>query len=425
MQFVDECTIELKAGNGGNGIVAWRREAHNPYGGPYGGDGGDGGDIILVGDLNENTLLPLRNHKLISAAYGENGRTKLASGKKGENTYIKVPLGTVAYNLATGQKICEILTNHKEYVIQHGGHGGHGNGWFKNPQNKIPNLHENGDVIEPLKVKLVIKYMADVGLVGLPNAGKSTFVGAVTSAKPKTANYQFTTLNPVLGICKHQNDQLIVADIPGLIAGASQGKGLGHEFLRHIERCTILIHLISLDPGENPKIIDAYQTIVNELKIYSTELIKKPIIVVGNKIDKEGSIDNQKQLEQYLKHPITVISALNKTNLNPLLDLIFNEYHQIKQKQAKQTTPKVKVIEVLKKPDNTENLEIVQSGDHDWTITSPYLKYWTNRIPLDTNDNIIRYNDKLKKIKLEEQIKKLGGVVGDTLHIYGNELVLE
>lgn len=425
MQFVDECIISLKAGNGGNGIVAWRKEAHTPYGGPYGGDGGDGGDIILVGDENENTLLPLRNHKLISAQNGENGKTKLATGKKGEDTFIRVPLGTVAYDLNTNQQICEILLPNEQYVVQHGGKGGHGNGWFKNPQNKIPNLHENGDVITPIKVKLVIKYMADVGLVGLPNAGKSTLIRAITSAKPKTANYQFTTLTPVLGVCHYQNDSLVIADIPGLIAGASEGKGLGHEFLRHIERCSILVHLISLNSVDNQDVIEAYQTIEDELQKYNVDLSKKPTLVVANKCDLNESKINLSKLSKFLKKPIISISALKHTNLDQLVHCIFQKYHEIKSKNKKHSEPPIKVIELLKKPDALLDLKISQTDEHDWTITSPYLQYWSNRIPLDTSDNIVRYNDKLKKIDLENRIKKLGGVKGDTLHIYQNELTLE
>ncbi len=425
MQFIDECVLELKAGNGGNGIVAWRREAHNPYGGPYGGNGGDGGSIILIGDINENTLLPLRNHKIISAANGENGQTKLATGKSGENTFIKVPLGTVVYDYKTNKQICEILQNGQEYIIQSGGKGGHGNAWFKNSQNKIPNLHENGDIVEPTKVKLVIKYMADIGLVGLPNAGKSTLISKLTTAHPKITNYQFTTLSPVLGVCKYHNQSLVIADIPGLIEGASEGKGLGYEFLKHIERCSILIHLISLDTSDNQDIIYAYQTITNELLKYNAKLLQKKIILVANKNDVSSANKNYLKLKQHLNSNIICISAKESKNLDQLLNTIFKDYLQIKSLIKNDKKENIKYIEVTKVQDPSQNLSIEKIADNDWNITSPYLKYWTNRIPLDTSDNIIRYNEKLKKIKLEERIKKMGGIKGDTLHIYGNELLLE
>ena len=426
MQFIDECLIKLKAGNGGNGVVSWRREANVPYGGPFGGDGGDGGDIILVGDANTNTLLPLRNRKLISAQNGENGRTKIEFGKRGENVYVKVPLGTVAYNQDTNEQICEILKHGQEFVGAEGGRGGHGNWWFKNAENKIPTLHERGDITEPIKVKLVIKYMADIGLVGLPNAGKSTLIGALTKAKPKTANYQFTTLEPVLGICETQNEKITFVDLPGLIEGAAQGKGLGHEFLKHIERCSMLIHLVSLNPEDNEDIIYAYESILNELKLYNEDLVNKTILLVANKIDVEGSQQQLEKLQKKVKKPIIAISALKKQNLNQLIDQVVKMYIDHKNKMlAKAKAKKVKVIEVKQQKDYNEDLEIIQIDDHVWEIKSEYLKYWSNRIPLDTDQNIMRYNDKLKKLNVENKVKAKGGVKGDTLHIYGNEMVLE
>ncbi|MCF0227468.1 MAG: GTPase ObgE [Malacoplasma sp.] len=426
MQFIDECLIQLKAGNGGNGVVSWRREANVPYGGPYGGDGGDGGDIILVGDANTNTLLPLRNHKLISAKNGENGRTKIEFGKRGDNVYVKVPLGTVAYNAETGKQICEILKHKEEFIIAEGGRGGHGNWWFKNAENKIPTLHERGDVTEPIKVKLVIKYMADIGLVGLPNAGKSTLIGALTKAKPRTANYQFTTLEPVLGICEIQDEKITFVDLPGLIEGAAEGKGLGHEFLKHIERCSMLIHLVSLNPEDNDDVVHAYESITNELKLYNEALVNKPILIVANKLDIANADKQLELLKKKIKKPIIAISALKKQNLEELLDDVVKMYLKHKEEILKKAkTKSVKVIEVKKQKDYSQDLEIIQVDEHVWEIKSEYLKYWSNRIPLDNDQNIMRYNDKLKILNVENKVKAKGGIVGDTLRIYGNEMVLE
>ena len=426
MQFIDECLIQLKAGNGGNGVVSWRREANVPYGGPYGGDGGDGGDIILVGDANTNTLLPLRNHKLISAKNGENGRTKIEFGKRGDNVYVKVPLGTVAYNAETGKQICEILKHKEEFIIAEGGRGGHGNWWFKNAENKIPTLHERGDVTEPIKVKLVIKYMADIGLVGLPNAGKSTLIVALTKAKPRTANYQFTTLEPVLGICEIQDEKITFVDLPGLIEGAAEGKGLGHEFLKHIERCSMLIHLVSLNPEDNDDVVHAYESITNELKLYNEALVNKPILIVANKLDIANADKQLELLKKKIKKPIIAISALKKQNLEELLDDVVKMYLKHKEEILKKAkTKSVKVIEVKKQKDYSQDLEIIQVDEHVWEIKSEYLKYWSNRIPLDNDQNIMRYNDKLKILNVENKVKAKGGIVGDTLRIYGNEMVLE
>ena len=358
MKLVDECFIELKAGNGGNGIVAWRREAHNPYGGPYGGDGGDGGDIIVFGDHNVHDLLHLKNHKRIN-----------------------------------------------------GGKGGHGNGWFANAQNKIPNLYENGDIGESLKARFVIKYMSDIGLVGLPNAGKSTLISAITSSRPKIANYEFTTLNPILGICEYKNTKMVVADIPGLISGASKGKGLGHEFLKHIERCSILIHLISLNIDDNIDIEQAYKTIQ----------------FVANKIDCENAETQLKKLKKVVGYKeVLVISAKNKTNIQELINRIYNLYVDVKKQQIKfENKKKIKIIELKKQIDYKEHVQINQIDDHTWEIKSKYLEYWSNRIPLKTNDNIIRFNQKIKNLDVENKIKKLGGAKGDTLLIYGNEMVID
>ncbi|WEK83073.1 MAG: GTPase ObgE [Mycoplasma sp.] len=428
MHFIDECIVELKAGNGGNGIVSWRREKFNPYGGPSGGDGGNGGNVVLVGDQNTNTLLHLRNHKIIQAEDGEKGYNRNQFGKNGLDKEVKVPLGSVIYDANTNKKITEILHHNQRYIICYGGLGGHGNAYFKTPANKVPSIYENGDVTEPLKVKIVIKYMADVGMVGLPNAGKSTLVGSVTSAKPKVANYQFTTLEPVLGICVYHHQKLVFADIPGLIEGASEGKGLGHEFLKHIERCSILLHVISLNPEDHEDILDAYQTIRNELKVYKKELLDKPIVLVGNKCDLPNADKQLAKLKKVLKkEKIFLISALNKTNLDELLNEVFKLDQIEKQKQAEllKNQKPIKVIKVQKEPDYESDIQIEKVDDHTWRATGQYLKYWTNRIPLTTADNIMRYNMKLKHVGIEEKIKKLGGVKNDTLLIYTNELVVE
>lgn len=242
MQFVDECVLTLKAGNGGNGVVSWRREAHYPEGGPWGGDGGNGGSIILIGDHNINTLFDLRNKKNIFAQNGENGQTKMATGRNGQDYLIKVPLGTSVYDFDTNELITDILKSGQTYEICKGGKGGRGNAFFKSSFNKAPTLFENGDIGEERKVFLKLKYVADVGIIGFPNAGKSSLVTALTNARPRIANYQFTTLVPILGTTKINDKDIVFADIPGLIEGASEGKGLGHDFLKHIERCQILIH---------------------------------------------------------------------------------------------------------------------------------------------------------------------------------------
>ncbi|MDR0826129.1 MAG: GTPase ObgE [Mycoplasmataceae bacterium] len=428
MQFVDECTLYLKAGNGGNGVVSWRREANVPEGGPYGGDAGDGGDIVLVGDHNINTLFDWRNHKQITAQNGENGRTAKETGKGGATTYINLPLGTSVYDSTTNELLVDILTSGQTYTICEGGKGGRGNAFFKSSFNRAPTLYENGDIGQERNVTMKLKYIADIGLVGLPNAGKSTFVGQVTTAKPRVANYQFTTIIPVLGVCEIHQDKIIFADLPGLIEGAAEGKGLGHEFLKHVERCSILIHLVSLNPEDNEDVVKAYKTIKNELKQYSSALMDKPIVLIANKIDVEGAEANLKKLKKAVKTPILVISAKDKTGLKEVLEKLYKQYEKIKkedQLRLTQHVSKVKVIEVKQQKDFTKDLMINKIDDHHYEVISEFMKYWTNRIPLKTKDNIIRYNQKMLTIGVEETAKSYGAKPGDILNIYGNELVID
>ena len=233
-------------------------------------------------------------------------------------------------------------------------------------------------------------------------------------------------MEPVLGICETKNEKITFVDLPGLIEGAAQGKGLGHEFLKHIERCSMLLHLVSLNPEDNDNIVHAYESIVNELKLYNEALVNKPILLVANKIDVKGADKQLELLKKKVKKPIIVISALKKQNLDELLEQVVKMYVKHKAEMLKKVkTKKVKVIEVKKQKDYSKDLEIIKIDDHVWEIKSDYLRYWSNRIPLDNDQNIMRYNDKLKQINVENKVKSKGGVVGETLRIYGNEMVLE
>lgn len=429
MQFVDECVLTLKAGNGGNGVVSWRREAHYPEGGPWGGDGGNGGSIILIGDHNINTLFDLRNKKNIFAQNGENGQTKMATGRNGQDYLIKVPLGTSVYDFDTNELITDILKSGQTHEICKGGKGGHGNAFFKSSFNKAPTLFENGDIGEERKVFLKLKYVADVGIIGFPNAGKSSLVTALTNARPRIANYQFTTLVPILGTTKINDKDIVFADIPGLIEGASEGKGLGHDFLKHIERCQMLIHLISLNEYDNEDLFKAYQLINNELEKFNDQLTKKKMLVVLNKCDL--SYDENK-VKDFLKKSklknVLLISTKDKTNLDELKQEVYKIYldqEKINQQQLEQQTSDVEVIELKKQKDFKHDLKISMIDDHIWNVESEYLKYWIHKIPLTTKDNIIRFNQKMLSIGVEEKAKELGAIKGDTLKIYDLEFVVD
>lgn len=432
MAFVDKCTITLKAGNGGDGIVSWRRETHVPEGGPAGGNGGNGGSIFFVGDHNETSLESIKFKKIIRAEHGIKGGIKNQHGANAEHVYIKLPLGTIVYDANTNQILADVSVDKQAYLIAQGGMGGFGNTHFKSPFNKAPNLYERGELGDQIVVNLELKTIADIGIVGLPNAGKSTLISSFTNAKPKTANYMFTTLNPILGTIYHEDQRIVFADIPGLIEGAHDGVGLGFDFLRHIERCFLLVHLISLDPNDNLDIVKAYETIVYELSAYKQSVANKPIIVVANKIDAEGAEKNLSLLKAHLKdQDVLVISALNYTNIKEMLDQIIEAYLAAKHK-ANQTAYANSVDQLLVWKDYgikervlDKTINIKQIDDHIFEITGQYLKYWTHRIPLNTQDNLIRFNQKLQSINFKEQLKAAGAQVGDTLIVYDIQLEYE
>ncbi len=429
MQFADKCNLVLKAGNGGNGIVAWRREAHYPEGGPFGGEGGKGGDVIILGDEDLNSLFHLRYLKKIQAEHGQNGQTKNMYGRNGKDYMVKVPVGTQIFDRKTGQLIVDILKDGQEFKICHGGIGGHGNAFFKSSFNKAPTLYENGDKGEVLDVEMKLKFIADVGLVGLPNAGKSSIISVVSNAKPKIANYQFTTLSPVLGTINFSRTKsLVMADIPGLIEGASEGVGLGFDFLKHIERCHILIHIISLDRNDHEDIVQAYKTINSELNKYNKQLLKKQCLIVANKSDVEGWEEQLKKLKKALKKTdkIVVISALNKDNLDELKSLILelNDSYLKKQKLLAKKEA-VKVVELKQKDYLPHEFEFEKDSKGRWIIHSQYLSYWLYKIPQTTKDNIFRFNQKLNNCNIDAILKKHGAKAKDTIIIDNVEFQLD
>ncbi len=429
MPFVDKCRLLIKAGDGGDGIVSWRREAHVPLGGPAGGNGGNGGNIYFIGDHNETSLETLNYYKKIIAKNGENGGIKNMYGANAEDLIVKVPLGTVVINDDTNKIIADITLENQKYLIASGGLGGHGNAHFKSGFNKAPTLYEKGELGETFNARLELKELADVGLIGLPNAGKSTLISKLTNATPKIANYQFTTLVPILGSFDYNDQKIIIADIPGLIEDASEGVGLGHEFLKHIERCKILLHVVSLSLDDNEDIIASVNTIFNELKKYNLDLIKKKIIIIANKLDLE--IENyqlNKLREMFSNYEIIPISCATGEGLENLKKIIYNEYLKIKLTQ--ETVIDNTIIKEFTRHKNkdeelSKSIEIVKINDHTYDIKCEYLKYWSHRIPINTPDNLIRFNQKMKSTDLFNELRKIGANIGDVIKIYGIELEYE
>jgi len=317
MQFIDKVKLKLKAGNGGNGLVAFKREKYNPLGGPTGGDGGNGGSIIFKVDTNKSTLLDLRFSKMIRAQDGENGKTNNMFGASRDDVIIKVPLGTIVKDLDSDEIVADLNTLESQEVICQGGKGGKGNFHFKSSRNNAPDYATLGTLGQERNVLVELKLLADVGLVGLPSVGKSTLLSVVSNARPEIADYPFTTLKPQLGMVKVGDSSFVMADLPGLIEGASEGKGLGHEFLKHIERCRLIIHI--LDMGHDDPIND-YEVINEELKRYPGNLSQRPQIVLANKMDMDNAEENLKKFRE--KYPdVEVFEAITLINegLEPVL----------------------------------------------------------------------------------------------------------
>ncbi len=321
MKFVDEVIITVRAGDGGNGCVSFRRERFIPRGGPNGGKGGKGGDVIFKASSGKGTLNQFRYKKKISAQNGASGQGNNKTGKNGNDVLIEIPPGTIITNAETGSLLKDVIKNDEQFIVAYGGRGGQGNAHFKTSTNKTPRFAQNGEPGTTLSLKLELKLIADVGIIGLPNAGKSTLISAISSAHPKIADYPFTTLTPALGVVKTEwKPPFVVADIPGLIEGAHEGAGLGIQFLKHIERTRILIHLIDASQINAEKLLDSYNAICNELVMFDKKLMEKPQLVVLNKIDLPSALEGTIMFKNTFKDKdVLCISALSKKGLDKLI----------------------------------------------------------------------------------------------------------
>lgn len=351
MQFVDKARIVIKAGNGGDGAASFHREKFVQRGGPDGGDGGRGGSIIFEADENMSTLLDFKFVRFFRAENGENGRGKMQSGKSGEDLVIKVPCGTRVRDLASGKIIADMNRPGRRRTVLRGGRGGKGNWHFATPTKQSPHYAQNGQKTSEYEVELELMTIADVGLVGLPNVGKSTILSVVTSAKPKIANYHFTTLTPNLGVVRRYDSSFVLADIPGLIEGAAEGAGLGHDFLRHIERTRMLVHVLDISGCEGRDPIEDYRQIRSELTQYSEKLAELPELIAANKMDITGAEDWLELLKEELagrNAEIFPVSAATGKGFEPLLDRI------------------VEMLKTLPKTREFEEDEITEKAQYEW-----------------------------------------------------------
>jgi GTP-binding protein len=342
--FIDETTIKARAGDGGRGCVSFRREKYEPWGGPNGGDGGKGGDVILRGDDDQNNLIDFKYKPHWTGERGEHGLGKDCNGREGRPAVLRVPLGTVAYSVATGEVVAEILEDHQEFVLCKGGKGGFGNTHFKSSVNRAPRKTGPGEPGEAGVYRLELKSIADVGLVGFPNAGKSSLTNVITSARPKTAPYPFTTLHPQIGIIEYkaEYDRLVMADVPGLIAGASDGKGLGHRFLRHIERCKLLLIILDMAGTDMRDPRDDYKQLLQELELHDPALLDKPRLVAANKMDEDAAVPNLKKFQKrYARVELVPISCLTEEGIPQLKKELLKRVRKMRAKEKKSPSAKV------------------------------------------------------------------------------------
>jgi len=420
--FYDEARIYVQAGDGGDGCVAFRREKYVPYGGPAGGDGGRGGDVILFVDPHLNTLYRFNKRRHFRAARGEHGRGKNQHGASGTDLRIPVPPGTVVYDADQERLLGDLTVPGQELVVARGGIGGRGNARFATSTNQAPRIAEHGEAGEARWLRLELKLLADVGLVGMPNAGKSTLLAAVTAARPKIAPYPFTTLQPNLGVVVLDSEtEFVLADIPGLIAGASEGKGLGHEFLRHIERTRVLIHLLdglSTDP------LADFETINGELAAFGHGLEHKPQLVVFNKIDQPPAQERWPTVQQAIEaqgYPTMAISALTREGTR---ELLYRTHQMLVALPAEAVTPQALPVFRLEEKEDKEAFTIEREAD-GWRVRGKQVERIAARTVWNLEEAVRRFQRTMEHLGIAEALESAGVRPGDVVHIGETELVWE
>lgn len=408
--FVDEVTVRLIAGKGGDGCTSFRREKFVEMGGPNGGNGGKGADIIFETDKSLKTLIDLKVQKIVKADKGVNGKGRDQNGANAQDVIIKVPEGTVVTNLDTNEVICDLISGSK--VIAHGGRGGRGNRSLATHDNPAPRMSELGAPGEELLVKCELKVLADVGLVGFPSAGKSTLLSVITNASPKIASYHFTTLSPNLGVVKSYGNEFVIADLPGLIEGASAGIGLGFKFLKHAMRTKVIAHVIDMSGENSFSPLESYETIYNELKKYDESLIIKPSIVIASKMDLPNSKENlEKFKEKYPNLEIYPISSV----YNEGLDTLIKRLGEIV-KESENIVPVISSQEKIYKYEEEVPFEIHRENNI-WVLTGPKIEELFKMTRFTEDESVMHFAYKLKKMGVDEKLEELGAKRGDEVKI--------
>ena len=416
--FVDEAILELQAGRGGNGCMAFRREKYVEMGGPFGGNGGNGADIIFKVDEGLNTLIDLRYKKLYKADNGEHGQGKGMHGKNAKDLVIKVPLGTVITNMETNLVMADLIKKDDEVVIAHGGRGGRGNMAFATHSNPAPAYCENGEPGEVIKVRVELKLLADVGLVGLPSVGKSTIISKISAAKPKIAAYHFTTLKPNLGVVKATNNRsFVVADLPGLIEGASLGEGLGDKFLKHIERTRVIAHVIDISGIEGRDPYQDYITINKELEAFNKKILDKPQIVIANKMDMPESDKNLEEFKSKVDVPVYPVSALTGKGLDKVVEALASMLDKINKEPLFDVKEESHVVY---KYEEEKPFKVFREKD-GFRVKGDKIEKLLRMTWFASDETYRRFSNQLKKMGIEDELRSLGAKNGDMIYILDYE----
>lgn len=413
--FIDEVTIKVEAGKGGDGCLAFRREKYIPMGGPYGGNGGRGSNIKFVVDEGLHTLIDLRYMKTIKGRKGENGKGKNQNGKNAEDVIVRVPQGTVVTDTDTGLIIADLKEKKGEVVVAYGGRGGRGNTAFKTQSNPAPSYAENGEPGEEKMLKVELKLLADVGLVGMPSVGKSTIISCVSKAKPKIAAYHFTTLNPNLGVAKSIDGRsFVLADLPGLIEGASKGEGLGDKFLRHIERTKVIAHVIDMSGYEGRDPYEDYQKINKELESFNPKLLNKPQIIIANKMDMPDSLNNLQKFKEKVRDEIFEVSAITNEGLEPVLTKLADMLDELPNMPLyEEEAFESHVLYKFKK----EEPYTITKEDGVWVIRGEEIEKVLRMTNFATDEAIERFTKKIRRMGVDDRLVELGATEGDLVRI--------
>lgn len=420
--FVDKAKIYIKAGDGGDGAVSFHREKYVAAGGPDGGDGGKGGDIVFVVDTNISTLIDFRYKRKYNAEKGQNGGAANCTGRNAPDLVIKVPRGTVVRDASTGRIMADMSTDEPK-IIAHGGKGGKGNARFATPTRQIPKFAKPGFVGEAFEITLELKLLADVGLVGFPNVGKSTLISVVSAAKPKIANYHFTTLTPVLGVVKvTEGKSFVMADIPGLIEGASEGVGLGHEFLRHVDRCRLIVHVVDVSGIEGRDPCEDFEIINRELRNFSEELAERPQIVAANKCDmaSEEQIEAFKSYVESKGIAFYQISAATTQGTKELIDAVSAELDTLPPIKEYEPEPMTQQ-ELDERAGMGEKFEITRGDDAVYYVEAPWLENIMRTVDMDDYSSLQYFQRVLRNTGIIDKLEEMGINEGDVVNIYGFE----